>query len=940
MLLERERELGELSTAIAAVGEGRGHAIGIEAAAGLGKTRLLAEARARGSEADFRVFTGRATELEQDFPFALVRQMLGPEVVGLPDAERERVFEGANAARGALGIEVDDDRGHDAFAVLHALYWVTASLAERNPLLLAVDDAHAADAVSLDYLGFLLPRLEELPVLLVVTGRPDEADPTGGFRRIMSDPSVRHISPAPLSAEATAVLLGEELDAEPAAQFATACFEVSGGNPFLLYELSRTVVQRGVEPLAENAERVRDLVPERVAHTVIGRIDRLPQAAAEVARSLAVLGDGADLRLVAGLAGLDPSEAASAGDQLRASAILDPGPSMRFVHPLVRSAVYSDIPAGERGRKHAEAADRLRGERASSERIATQLLASEPQGNRAAVETLVEAGERALAAGAPRSAITYLERARREPPDPELRASVLTPLITACLRAADLATLASIEADVQAELEREPALRTEWAIDLATSMALSARFEEAASMLKSAIEVALERDEIEKAFQFEAQLRTIAMMLPAGPEVNLDRYRDQIDPETPGGRLAAALEAGSAVAGGKAGDAAEAAKRALGEDGALFAEELDFTAPTMVIFTLLVSDQFEVAQRGARQALSFALARGATTEISVARTLNGLVSWLGGDLSAAEADLRQGIELARLAGLAPLLLMFTPILVDVLVQRDELQAAEAELETLGASGGAQLPPAPPFLGIFLARGHWYLEKGEYEAAIADFDSVAVVADSIGFGGGPALMASSYAVTACLALDRQEEARKWAADALGMTEQWGPPAGIGAALAVKAATRSGEERIEMLEEAVTLLDGTLLRAAHTNALLELGVALRRHGRRADARAPLREAIDLARRRGAVLIARRASEELQATGEKVRSYAPIGVESLTPSERRVAELAASGMTNRQIAQSLFVTVKTVEAHLSAAYDKLDIESRRQLPAALGNGAASPA
>lgn len=931
MLLERDRELGELGAALEEVTAGRGCAVGIEAAAGLGKTRLLQEARIGGSDAGLEVLAGRATELEQDFPFALVRQLLGPEVAGLPDLERERVFEGANAARGALGLEADDDRGHDAFAVLHALYWVTAALAERSPLLLAVDDAHSADAVSLGYLGFLLPRLEELPVLLVVAGRPDGADPSGGFRRIMSDPSVRHMSPAPLSAAASAVLLGEELDAEPAARFATACFEVSGGNPFLLCELSRTVVQRGVEPLAENAERVRDLVPERVAHTVIGRIDGLPPEAAGVARSLAVLGDEAELRLVADLAGLDPDEAASAADQLRASAILDPGPSMRFVHPLVRSAVYLDIPAGERGRKHAEAAERLRGERASSEQIATQLLASEPQGNGAAVETLVEAGERALAAGAPSSAVTYLERALREPPDPE-RATVLTPLITACLRAADLTTLASIEADVQAELEREPALRTEWAIDLATWMALSARFEEAASMLKGAIEIALERDEIEKAFQFEAQLRTIAMMLPSGPEVNLDRYRDQIDPDTPGGRLAAALEAGSAAAGGKAEDAAEAAKRALGEDGALFAEELDFTAPTMVIFTLLVSDQFEVAQRGARQALSFALERGATTEISVARCLNGLVSWLGGDLSAAEADLRQGIELARLAGLAPLLLMFTPILVDVLVQRDELQAAEAELQTLGASGGAQLPPAPPFLGIFLARGHWYLEKGEYEAAIADFDSVQVVADSIGFGGGPALMASSYAVTACLALDRLEEARKWADDALSMTERWGPPAGVGAALAVMAATRSGEERIEMLEEAVTLLDGTLLRAAHTNSLLQLGVALRRHGRRADARAPLREAIDLARRRGAVLIARRASEELQATGEKVRSYAPIGVESLTPSERRVAELAASGMTNRQIAQSLFVTVKTVEAHLSATYDKLDIGSRRQLSDAL--------
>jgi DNA-binding NarL/FixJ family response regulator len=117
-----------------------------------------------------------------------------------------------------------------------------------------------------------------------------------------------------------------------------------------------------------------------------------------------------------------------------------------------------------------------------------------------------------------------------------------------------------------------------------------------------------------------------------------------------------------------------------------------------------------------------------------------------------------------------------------------------------------------------------------------------------------------------------------------------------------------------------------------------VTLRRAGRRADARAPLREAFDLARRCGAARIAKRAHSELEATGEKVRRYTPIGVESLTPSERRVADLAASGMTNRQIAQTLFVTVKTIEAHLSAAYDKLDIESRRQLHDALGSGAIS--
>jgi DNA-binding NarL/FixJ family response regulator len=96
--------------------------------------------------------------------------------------------------------------------------------------------------------------------------------------------------------------------------------------------------------------------------------------------------------------------------------------------------------------------------------------------------------------------------------------------------------------------------------------------------------------------------------------------------------------------------------------------------------------------------------------------------------------------------------------------------------------------------------------------------------------------------------------------------------------------------------------------------------------------LREGLKLARQCGGVRLARRAQQELQATGETVRRYAPVGVESLTPSERRVAEMAAAGMTNRQIAQSLFVTVKTVEAHLSAAYDKLDIASRNDLAAAL--------
>jgi DNA-binding CsgD family transcriptional regulator len=937
VLLERERELGELRTALDEVSAGAGRAIGIEAAAGLGKTQLLREARVGAAAAGLAVLAGRATELERDFPFALARQLLGPGIASLPRAQRDRVFDGASAARGALGLDVGEGRSNDAFAVLHALYWVTAALAEHQPLLLAVDDAHSADAASLDYLGFLLPRLEDLPLLLIFTGRPGEPDPSGGFQRLVTDVSVRHMPLAPLSAEATKALLAADLEVVPAPDFAHACFEVSAGNPFLLRELSRTVAQRGIEPRSENAEQMGELVPERVSQTVLMRLERLSPQASELAGALAVLGEGADLRLVAELSDVDMPLARAAADELRGAVILEPEPLLRFIHPLVRNAIYSSLAFEERSRLHLEAAMSLRARGANPVDIATQLLAAERRGDREAVDTLVEAGKKALAAGAPRSTVAYLTRALGEPPPEDMKAAVLGPLITASLRAVDLTTLASIEAGVLEELERDSSLRVLWAIDLATWMAISGRFEEAASMLTEAIDLALEQDDMEKAFQFEAQLRTISMALPSAPEIDLARYRDQIEPDTPGGRLAAALEAGSAAAEGSAGDAAAAAKRALGEDGALFAEELDFTAPMMVIFTLIVAEEVETARRGAEQALAFALERGATTELSLARGLNGMVAWAAGDLTSAEADLRQSIQLARLVGLPPIILTVTAILIEVLVERDELPAAEAELKALGLAEGP-LPDGPLFTGLHLARGRWLFHKGEIETALADFTALARMADARGVGGGPALMACPEAVQALLAAGRNREASDWAADSLVAGERWDTPATIAHVLRAVAATRPRPAGLIELEKAVEMLTGSPMRIVRAQVLLDLGSTLRREGRRADARGPLREAFDLARHCGAARIARRAHDELQATGEKVRRYTPIGIESLTPSERRVAELAASGMTNRQIAQSLFVTVKTVEAHLSAAYDKLDIGSRKELPAALAAGSNS--
>ena len=931
VLLERERELSEFDASIDKAKVGEGRAVAVEAAAGLGKTHLLREVRGAGDEAGLTVLSARATELERDFPFALVRQMFEAELAALPPGEREQVLEGATAARGALGLDPGDDRAHDTFAVLHGLYWVTAALAERGPLLLAVDDAHTADAASLDYLGFLLPRLEELPVLLVVTSRPDEPDPSGALRRIMTDADVRHMTLAPLSADAATTLLEQELDQPPAAEFATACFEVSGGNPFLLRELADTLVRREVDPSAGQAELVRELVPERVAQTVLMRVERLPRQAGAVARSLAVLGDGSDLRLVAELADVDPDEARAAAEDLRKSAILDSGAPSRFIHPLVRNAVYGDIPVEERGWAHARAAALLRERDVAPERIATQLLEAEGRADRTAVETLIAAGRRALATGAPRSAVAYLMRALSEPPPDDLRAAVLRPLISASFRAADHATWAAIEPEVFAELERDPSLRSRWAVPLTRALAMGGRFEEAASLLAEAVEVAAAEGDVQRAFQLEAQLATLAQMVPSAPKVDLSRYADQIDPDSSTGRLAAAIEARAAAVDGSARDAAAAAKRALGNDGVIFAEEPELVASTMAVMTLASADEVDAARTATERALAIARERESIPGQVMGLFLKGFVAWNYGDLLNAEADMRQALDLARMAGLLPLAALIAGPMTELLVARDELDAAEAELRSLGVADGP-IPDNPLFSLLLFARGHLRFERGEMEQCLEDFLAYSAHGETMGFGVGPSLMVAPFSSWALVATGEKEKACELADEAMVAARRWGAPAVVSLGARAVAVARGGEEGVRGLEDAVEMLEGSSAGLARPLALTDLGEVLRREGRRAEARAPLREALKLARRDGAVRVGKRAAHSLQACGETVRSYTPIGVGSLTPSERRVADLAASGMTNRQIAQSLFVTVKTVEAHLSAVYDKLDIDSRRQLPTAL--------
>lgn len=936
VLREREREVRELDAAFSDVEAGSGRAVAIEGSAGLGKTRLLGEARNTGLALGLEVLSARATELEQDFPFSLVRQLFEPRLAHFSADELETLLEGAGAARSALGLDPDGAPTHDAFSALHALYWVTAYLADEKPLLLAIDDLHLADAASLDYLRFVLPRLEELPILMILAARPNEPDPSGGVSRLLTDTSVRHLPLAPLTSAAAGELLAQELGKEPETGFVDGCYEVTGGNPFLVCELARSLVEQRIVPTAEQVELVRNLAPERVSRMVLTRIDRLSAEAKAVAGALAILGDDSEPSLVAVLISSGIDVVQGAADELRGAAILDPSGSLRFLHPLIRNSVYADLPAGERAGAHAKAAGWLRDRGAAPERIATQLLASDARGEREIVEVLVEAGERALAAGAPRSAIAYLIRAWAEPPPPEMRPAVLTPLFAATFRAADTLVLETAEPDLFEAIQRDPSLRSCFAPQLAMVMSLGqGRFEDAGALLREALEVAEAEDDVERALQIEVQLNGIGLLGLGGSvasAVRFDRYAGKIDPDSRAGRMAAAMEVIPILLYGTAEDVVDVARKALANNGVFYAEEPEYIASAAPVAAFLLAGEVDAAMHGAEQALAVAREHGATSVLVLGWYLRAVAELGRGDLVAAEADLRQAIDLARLARLTPTaMLSVVPPLIEIQIERDELDAAEVGLAEYGLADGPV--PKHMFLDLLrLRRGQLRLARGELEQAAEDFALLSGDLETVGLGPVALALISPIAARTFTAVGQRKQAQALAEEIWTAAKRWGAPITVAQALRTRAAAVEGEDSVALLANASDLLEGSPSRLQRAHTLFELGAALRRCGRRADSRTPLRESLRLARRCGAIRLAKRVHDELEASGETVRSYTPIGVESLTPSERRVAELAASGMTNRQIAQSLFVTIKTVEAHLSATYDKLDIRSRQQLPVAL--------
>ena len=428
VILERDKELAALAGAIADAAAGHGTFVLVEGPAGIGKTTLLRAACALASADGPEILTARGLALEGDFPYGIVRQLIEPVLAGATPDDWPGLLDGAAglAARVFDWAGVASAGDDSPYSTMHGLYWLIANLAARRPLVIAVDDAHWADAPSLRWLAHLAERIEELPVALLLATRtaPDEPALMAGLRAC---PAIQPFRLSPLSPGSTTVLIREQFATDAAADLCQACHASTGGNPYLLESLAAAL--RAVDgPRADLAARVGTVGPQQVARSVLRRVGLIGDGACRLARAVAVFGGPVPLRLAAILAGLELGEAARLADSLRAADVLAPGPVLEFAHPIVRTAIYESIPPGERALAHASTARLLDREGAAAERLAPHLLRSEPAGDPRVVALLGDAARAASGRGSPGTAADYLRRALDEPPAPASRPGILLDL--------------------------------------------------------------------------------------------------------------------------------------------------------------------------------------------------------------------------------------------------------------------------------------------------------------------------------------------------------------------------------------------------------------------------------------------------------------------------------------------------------------------------------
>jgi DNA-binding CsgD family transcriptional regulator len=942
-LLERDRELERIDLLLEGCVAGEGGVLVVEGPAGIGKTALLESAGGRAREAGVRVLGARAGELEREFAHAVVRQLFEPSLAAAGVGERAALLAGAAGLAEPVVMPgpapAEGSASDQAFPVIHGLYWLTANLAGRGPVLLVVDDAHWCDRPSLRFLLYLARRLEGLPVAIVLAARMRE--PGGEVQlldQIAAEPVTGVLAPGALSVCAVGELVWATLGS-PDERFVLACHDAAGGNPFLTRELLGALERDRISPTAAAAGQLTELGPHTVRRAIVLRLARLPDSSGRMAQAVAVLGTGAQLRHAASLAGLDERSASAAVDTLVAVEILKPQLPLEFVHPVVRAAVYDDFAPAARSLAHTRAARLLAADDADPEQVAAQLLACEPVREPWVVEHLRAVSQTALAQGAPETARVYLERALAETRGSPDRSSVLLELGRAEALTRDPLALAHLQEALA--LSDEPGLRARIADQLFGLLLFAGQWDLALEMVDSALHELAGR-ETDAVTRLETMRAAMAGVDPRLVEL-VDRDHTRLKAlARQGGAAARPLSVLLGVLAAwridEIDQTAGLVERGL-DGGRLLRDEGAEAWLPQALTALIAVDQLDRAQGLADEILTDGSRRGSVFGVSAGSSFRGWVHAQRGALREAEADLRVGFGLAVEHGMMFALPSIFRHAIDVMPERPGLADIAALVEQ------AELPPSFEATAqgaqLLDVRSRLRLVRGEVPGAIADLRRCGEILDATHLTN-PIMSSWRSTLALALRLTAPDEAAELIADELALARATGLPRPLGVAWRAAGLLAAGESGIELLRDAVSTLRRSPSLLEQARALTDLGGALRRVGRRAEAREPLREGLQLARRCGAERLVERAERELRLAGAKPRRLAFSGAESLTASERRVAEMASSGLSNQQVAEALFVTSKTVENHLGRVYQKLGIHSRDAITDALraaGTSATGP-
>jgi len=922
-MLERELELDALAGVFADARGGGGRLAVVEGPAGQGKSSLLAAAVEGARAEGMRVLSARGGEFERAFAFGAIRQLFERALGEADEEARGRLLAGAAAGAEAVVAPGQAVPAEPGFATLHALYWLTANLAMERPLAIVVDDLHWVDDPSLRALGYLGNRIGDLPVALIVALRPAEPDVSQELLDAICDqPGATTLRLRPLSAEAVTVLVSQAApDAD--AELCAACLEASAGNPFYLHELVA-----GLEGEVA-ADSVRRATVPSLGDRIVRRIERIGPEAVPLAQAMAVLGDDGSLDAAAAVCGVDGETAAGIVARLRRIEVLAAEDPFAFAHPLVLHSVYDSLTVAERDRLHAAAAQVLGEAGAPPGVIAAHLARLRPTGSSEVVRALQAAAGEALASGAPDAAVAALRRALEEEADEPPRAVLLREVGELEIQSRDFASLAHLTEAL--ELADDDGERTRAAVAFATVSAGVGQWDDALGVLNE-VQAGLADDEQSLRLELDAMR---AIMLG-----NDSAYQEAYDGELPRMLEAARGDSWPARAlasvicsiwvnrGERLDEARLLAAHAL-EGGHLYRERGVFAWPVpQVLMTVVMTEEDEWADAMLAEVTTVAREQGSAHGNMLGALLGAWLAGRQGDLVAAEGAVQVLGEIYQQLDIATMYWALT----ENVGERPGLDAFVAPVEEVELEGGFARTVSGPMARE--ARARLRLGRGDREGALADLRVVAEIYTPLRISP----LRSSWRSLLALALapDHPEEAMTWAEEEVRLAEEVGRPRSLGIALRRAATVGREEDEVECLRRSAELLEGTSARLEQARSLLALGSALRRRGHRAEAREPLATALELAHRCGAEATEARAAEELRAAGARPRRPVRSGLDALTASEARVARLVAAGSSNAEVAQELFVSLKTVETHLGRAYSKLGLSGRAArglLPGALG-------